>query len=74
MAASAGLHLPPKDETRFESKEALVGVFRPSVGNRQIAALARRQKLEPAQYRDIALLGQRVYRLRFLTTARWTAC
>ncbi|WP_296709168.1 S8 family serine peptidase [Rhodoblastus sp.] len=64
LAASARLDLPPKGETRFEPKEALV-VFRPRVGDRQIAALARRQKLEPAQYRDIALLGQRVYRLRF---------
>jgi subtilisin family serine protease len=59
----AQLDLPPKGETRLEPKEALV-VFRPGVGDRKIAALARRQKLEPAQYRDIALLGQRVYRLR----------
>jgi subtilisin family serine protease len=63
-AETALVHLPPKGETRLVSKEALV-VFRPGVGDRQIAALARRQKLEPAQYRDIALLGQRVYRLRF---------
>ena len=63
LAASARLDLPPKGETRLEPKEALV-VFRPGVGDRQIAALARRQKLEPAQYRDIALLGRRVYRLR----------
>jgi hypothetical protein len=64
LAANARLDLPPKGESRLVPKEALV-VFRPGVGDRRIAALARRQKLQPAQYRDIALLGQRVYRLRF---------
>ncbi|MDI9848649.1 S8 family serine peptidase [Rhodoblastus sp. 17X3] len=64
LAASARLDLPRKGETRLEPREALV-VFRSGVDDRQIAALARRQKLEPAQFRDIALLGQRVYRLRY---------
>jgi subtilisin family serine protease len=63
VAASALLNLPPPGETRLVAREALV-VFKPGVSPGRIAALARRQKWETAQFRDIALLGQRVYRLR----------
>ena len=63
VAANALLNLPPPGETRLVAREALV-VFKPGVSPGRIAALARRQKWETAQFRDIALLGQRIYRLR----------
>ena len=63
VAASALLNLPPPGETRLVAREALV-VFKPGVSPGRIAALARRLKWETAQFRDIALLGQRIYRLR----------
>lgn len=60
----AALTLAAKGETRLAPKEALV-IFRPGVSDRAIAALAHRQKLQTIQYRDLALLGARVYRLRY---------
>ena len=60
----AALDLPAKGETRFVAKEALV-VFKPGTSDKAIAGVLRRQKLENVQFRDFALLNQRVYRLRW---------
>jgi hypothetical protein len=57
----AALNLPPKGETRFVPNELLV-VLAPGVSVAQADALARRQKLTPRQFHDVALLNLRVYR------------
>ncbi|MCI4677505.1 S8 family serine peptidase [Rhodoblastus acidophilus] len=62
--ASALLNLPARGETRLVAKEVLVA-FKPGVSDKRIAALARRRRLQIAQFRDLALLNQRVYRFRY---------
>lgn len=64
VVASAVLNLPPAGETRYLAKEVLV-VFRPDASERAIEALPRNEKLETAQFRDLALLKERVYRFRY---------
>ena len=63
-AENKSLHLPPPGETRFLPHEILV-VFPAEVSDAQIAAIARRQKLELVQIRDLSLIGMRVRRYRF---------
>lgn len=63
-APTAVLNLPPAGETRLLAKEVLV-VFRPGTSDSANAALARRLKIESSQFRDLALLNERVYRFRY---------
>ena len=58
------LNLPPAGEMRLLAKEILV-VFRPGISEAGISAMARRQRLEIAQVRDLTLIGVRVHRFRF---------
>ena len=55
---------PPAGETRFLPNEVLV-VFLGGASEKQIAALARRRKLERVQTRELTLIGVRVHRFRF---------
>ncbi|MGA3302991.1 MAG: S8 family serine peptidase [Methylovirgula sp.] len=55
---------PPKGETRFLPNEILV-VFRAGTKEARISALAKRQKLELVEARDLNLIGVRVQRFRF---------
>lgn len=62
--ASAVLNLPSAGETRFLRHEILV-VFRAGTSAARIAAMARRQKLELMQLRELTLIGMRVHRFSF---------
>jgi subtilisin family serine protease len=58
------LHLPPRGETRFLPTEILV-VFRAGTKAARISDIARRQKLQSVEVRDLDLIGVRVQRFRF---------
>lgn len=58
------LNLPATGETRFLPNEILV-IFRDKTSAARIAAIAKRQRLELAQVRELPLIGVRVHRFRF---------
>ncbi len=64
QALHLALHLPPRGEKRFLPHEILA-VFAEHVADRQVTAIARRQRLELVQIRDLTLIGMRARRYRF---------